>query len=532
MGDRASSVQTRTLDMLISEASQTSQLAAGAMEWQASVTLDGQNMQHVVEQAMIKREFAVRRMYRDVYFQCKISNVQVVVNEASVRQPAAIVLFSDAAVSRLAIDAWPADVVAIRDLNIKISYTLELGVHGMNDGSFMAAIALPSCSFSFCPVYSSVKVVKTCRWVDMLSDFEQVVFLIPGLAHAECYAAKPTGQPLPSDAAAIPAAIETLADKVVFLLPPRSLFTPESSRQSGQVTVTQDLAMLPANPPSSLSPWQTPPPLWVAVVRLAPRRTMIAQSSIVKGSTAWCFNPGTGLIAIANSHEGRAAGGGEPATSAGSQQSSQSPQGASAQGFSTPSGSAGKDCSPCAHGQYAVQTCTQLLDRVCAPCPACSPGTYRRGCGGADAGKCVACPSDSFAPHFAYRTECSPCRACGRLEYAQDECTATRDSVCESCSRLGCEGKQVRRGCGHGDRGECETDWDAVLNGLVNSTIARGRSAQKALGSNGSWWEQRELVSVLTSCVRLSRCWGGLIATINAWLLPILLIICFSLLSV
>jgi len=316
----------------------------------------------------------------------------------------------------------------------------------------------------------------------------KVVFLIPGLAHAECYAAKPTGQPLPSDAAAIPAAIETLADK------------------SGQVTVTQDLAMLPANPPSSLSPWQTPPPLWVAV---------IAQSSIVKGSTAWCFNPGTGLIAIANSHEGRAAGGGEPATSAGSQQSSQSPQGASAQGFSTPSGSAGKDCSPCAHGQYAVQTCTQLLDRVCAPCPACSPGTYRRGCGGADAGKCVACPSDSFAPHFAYRTECSPCRACGRLEYAQDECTATRDSVCESCSRLGCEGKQVRRGCGHGDRGECETDWDAVLNGLVNSTIARGRSAQKALGSNGSW---------------LSRCWGGLIATINAWLLPILLIICFSLL--
>ncbi|EKX42316.1 hypothetical protein GUITHDRAFT_111592 [Guillardia theta CCMP2712] len=468
------------LEMLINDASKGSELAARAMEWSASVTLDGHNMQHVVEESTVRREFAVRRMYRDVFFQCAISNVKVVVNEAAVPHTQEVLSSNDnpgLSVCRLAIDAWPEDVVAIRDLNIKISYTLEFGVHGMKDGTFMSAIALPSCSFSYCPTYTSVK----------------VVFLVPGLVKADCYAAKPAGQLLPADASGIPTTVETLAD------------------QSGQVTVTQSLAMEPATPPSPVSPWQTPPPLWIALV---------GQSSTVKGSTTWCFNPGSGLIAIADGHDGRNAGGGGggQSGSSGPQQSTQSGPGGNAQTSSSPSGTSGTDCSPCPTGQYALQTCSQLVSRICTACASCNPGMYRRGCGGSEAGECVPCPSGSFASNSAYRTECSPCRACGREEYARGECTTTTDSVCAACSSLTCEARKVRRGCGLGEQGECETDWDAVFNAFVNSTIASGRDAQRALGA------------IPGDNSRRSNFWREFVAAINSWLLPMLLFICFFLL--
>ena len=46
----------------------------------------------------------------------------------------------------------------------------------------------------------------------------QVVFLVPGLVEANCYAAKPAGQLLPADASGIPTTVETLADQVCCLL--------------------------------------------------------------------------------------------------------------------------------------------------------------------------------------------------------------------------------------------------------------------------------------------------------------------------
>jgi hypothetical protein len=48
------------------------------------VVVDKENAHHVTERALIPRSYAVRKIYRDIFFTCDIQHVKVSVNGVAV----------------------------------------------------------------------------------------------------------------------------------------------------------------------------------------------------------------------------------------------------------------------------------------------------------------------------------------------------------------------------------------------------------------------------------------------------------------
>ena len=257
-----SSMATTTPHVRTTELLPEYETGAGVGEWSTQVVVDSaNNAHHVTENSFIPRDYAVRRMYRDIFFSCDISNIKVVVNDVAVNHQQETLRPPDGQaeshkVIRLAIDGWPGDVVVVRDITLQISYTLHHAAHRLTDNSVMSMIAVPPCSFSYCPAYAQLK----------------ASFVVPGLESASGYKAPNAndGRRLPLDA--------YLLDNVEI---------------AGDI-VTLKVAAKSSTPPSTTqSPWDTPSPMWMAVV---------FKSSSVRGDQGKCAHGGEGMQAVARLH--------------------------------------------------------------------------------------------------------------------------------------------------------------------------------------------------------------------------------------
>ena len=257
-----SSMATTTPHVRTTELLPEFETGAGVGEWSTRVVVDAvTNAHHVTENSFIPRDYAVRRMYRDIFFSCDISNIKVVVNDVAVNHQQETLRPPDGQaeshkVIRLAIDGWPGDVVVVRDITLQISYTLHHAAHRLTDNSVMSMIAVPPCSFSYCPAYAQLK----------------ASFVVPGLESASGYKAPNAndGHRLPLDA-----------------------YVLDNVEIAGDI-ITLKVAAKSSTPPSTTrSPWDTPSPMWMAVV---------FKSSSVRGDQGNCAHGGEGMQAVARLH--------------------------------------------------------------------------------------------------------------------------------------------------------------------------------------------------------------------------------------
>ena len=90
-------------------------------------------------------------------------------------------------------------------------------------------------------------------------------------------------------------------------------------------------------------------------------------------------------------------------------------------------------CSVCTAPNYAQTACSSSENTVCAPCSGntCPAGHIRVGCGGTDAGACVACPEFHFKSDAL---TCTPCTQCAAKSFATSTCALDTDTDTGTCT--------------------------------------------------------------------------------------------------
>ena len=117
----------------------------------------------------------------------------------------------------------------------------------------------------------------------------------------------------------------------------------------------------------------------------------------------------------------------------------------------------GSELLDCPVGDYASTNCYGAQDKVCSMCKGCSPGAFRDGCNGTNAGKCLGCPDGTFKDwKGSYEDRCTPCWECASNMYKSSPCTPEGDTgMCLDCTPC-VTGQYEKAACGDGHNTVCK----------------------------------------------------------------------------